>query len=105
MTDGEPGSRAIAHILARYPILTPNEALAFIHICADDGLSLKALSKRMDEGQSTVARYVTALENAEADRPGLVTLSAGRERELRRTVKLSAMGLALKAQLDLDRSA
>jgi len=99
MTAEELGSRAIAHILTTYPALTPDEALAFIHICADDGLSLKSLSKRMEEGQSTVSRYVAALEQVGVQGDRLVVLSDTQEGDLRRTVSLSKKGRALRDKL------
>lgn len=97
--DGVSGETAVAHILNTYPSLTPEEALAFLYICAEDGLSLKALSKRLGEGQSTAARFVTALEQTEANGTGLVVLSESQEGSLRRTVRLSEAGCILQAEL------
>lgn len=97
--DAINGEAAIAFILNAYPSLTPEEALTFLFICAEDGLSLKALSKRLGEGQSTVARFVATLEQTEADGTGVVVLSESRDGELRRTVHMSAAGRALTSQV------
>lgn len=99
MTDKERAAAAIARILKVYPSLTPEAALAFLHICADDGLSLKALSKRLGEGQSTAARHVAALEQADSNGTSLVVSSDTVEGELRRTIRLSEAGRALQAQV------
>lgn len=96
------GEAGIGHILNAYPSLAREEALTFLFICAEEGLSLKALSKRLGEGQSTVARFVAALEQTEPDGTGLVVLSEPVEGILRRTVSLSPVGRTLKAHIQSD---
>lgn len=100
MMGEEQGEAAIAYVLSAYPSLTSKEALTFLYVCAEDGLSLKALSKRLEEGQSTVARRVAALEQAGPDRAGLVVVSDAVEGQLRRTVGLSEAGRVLRDEIE-----
>jgi len=96
----EPDSQAaIAHIVAAYPSLTVPEAVAFLCICAEDGVSLKTLSKRLDIGQSAVTRQVSALENCGGHGLGLVLMSRLEEGAVRRTVHLTPVGRQLRDAL------
>lgn len=94
MTDAADVNETILAILGHYPSLTPLDATAFLQICAEGGLSLKSLSKRLGCGQSIVARHVTALIEM-----GLVESRSLSDDSLRRTVHLSEAGRSLKAQI------
>ena len=83
---------AITRIVEAYPSLTPDDAVAFLCICAEDGLSLKALSKRLNVGQSVATRRVSALESCGGHGLGLVLMSRTEEGEVRRTVHLTHVG-------------
>ena len=101
MTGDPRGSRtfteaAIDAVLTAYPMLTTKAAITFLQVCADDGLSVKALSKRLDLGQSLVLRHLSDLQGTSTQGPGLVEVQSAREDGLRQTVHLSAVGLALK---------
>lgn len=85
--------KTVLAILGHYPTLSPSDAAAFLHVCAEEGLSLKALSKRLGYGQSITTRHVTALEEA-----GLVERFSTHD-GLRWTVRLSVIGMALKTRL------
>lgn len=98
MTDAADVNETILTILGHYPLLTPLDAAAFLQVCAEDGLSLKTLSKRVGYGQSIVARHVTALIEM-----GLVESRSPSVDSLRRTVRLTSEGLMLKSLLQTGR--
>ena len=93
MTDAARAQDIAAAIQNSYPTLSAADVVVFAHICAEDGLSLKTLSKRLGVGQSIASRHVAALEGA-----GLVHIHSSLEGSLRRTVRLTNPGLSLRDQ-------
>jgi DNA-binding MarR family transcriptional regulator len=104
MTDPVVAETAIAQILDLYPSLTAEDAVAFLCVCAEDGPSLKALSKRLDVGQSVATRRVSALESCGGHGLGLVLMSRTEEGEVRRTVHLTPVGQELRDTLRVSRT-
>lgn len=96
MTAAHGAGDTILTILAQYPALSPADAATFLLICAEDGLSLKSLSKHLGCGQSIATRHVTALIEA-----GLVESRSPSEDSLRRTVHLSKAGCAFKDAIEV----
>lgn len=98
MTAGRAAPAVIEHVMARYPSLEMEAVTAFLQLCAEDGLSMHALAKRLGIGQSSVRRNVTALMDVggAGEHTGLVVVRARGEDSLRQTVHLSLAGRALK---------
>lgn len=98
MSDDETAAKAVAYILESYPSLGAEEAVTFLHICAEDGLSLRSLAKRRGLAQSTVARHVSDLAGTGGHGLGLVMVCGGKQ-ELRHVVRLTAIGLEFAERL------
>ena len=90
---------AVTAIFSTYPSLTSADAAVFLQICAEDGLSLRTLAKRLDLAQSTVTRHVSALQSVTGCGEGLVVVVSSHEDGLRRTVNLTPPGQGLRASL------
>ncbi len=93
-------AEAIAHLISTYPALSEGDATAFLCVCAEDGLSLKTLSKRLTVGQSIATRYVSALERCGGHGLGLVLMSDLRDGGVRRTVHLTPVGREMRQALE-----
>jgi DNA-binding MarR family transcriptional regulator len=102
MTSKSDAASAITHIRMVYPKLSDADAVAFLCVCAEDGLSLKALSQRLGAGQSTATRHVSALESCISPDAGLVRMSRLEEGAVRRTVRLTPEGRDVRESLKVE---
>lgn len=88
---------AVQQILGALPGLEVDAITTFFHVCAEDGLSMRALAKRTGMGQSAVMRAVTSLQGG--DGAGLVVVRSKSEDSLRQTVHLTVRGQDMKRRL------
>jgi len=85
---------ALEYLQEVYSTLNPMDAAVFLQLCAEEGVSLHILAKRMALGQSSTMRHVTSLEQS-----GLVSVHAATDDSLRKTVRLTKAGKYLKGSL------